>query len=74
LIGIDEDAATGTAAGPLAGLLLHKKIIEKNSSYQILQGVKLNQPSLLEIAVQDNGVLVGGSSVITMEGKIYIED
>ncbi|MCD0465797.1 PhzF family phenazine biosynthesis protein [Flavobacterium sp. ENC] len=74
IIGIDEDAATGTAAGPLAGLFLHQKIIEKNSSYQILQGVKLNQPSLIEVAVKDNGVLVGGSSVITMEGKIYIED
>lgn len=74
IIGIDEDAATGTAAGPLAGLFLHKKIIEKDSSYQILQGVKLNQPSLIEVAVKDNGVLVGGSSVITMEGRIYIED
>lgn len=74
IIGIDEDAATGTAAGPLAGLFLHKKIIEKDRSYQILQGVKLNQPSLIEIAVKDNGILVGGTSVITMEGKIYIED
>lgn len=74
LIGIDEDAATGTAAGPLAGLLWHKKMIQKDSSHQILQGVKLNQPSLIEITVTDNGVLVGGSSVITMEGKIYIEN
>lgn len=74
IIGIDEDAATGTAAGPLAGLLLHKKIIKKDHNYQILQGVKLNQPSLIEIAVKDNGILVGGTSVITMEGKIYIED
>ncbi|TCN58938.1 PhzF family phenazine biosynthesis protein [Flavobacterium circumlabens] len=74
LIGIDEDAATGTAAGPLAGLLWYKKIIQKDSHYQILQGVKLNQPSLIEIAVTDDGILVGGSSVITMEGKIYIEN
>lgn len=74
IIGIDEDAATGTAAGPLAGLLLHKKIIEKDRNYQILQGVKLKQPSVIEIAVTDSGVLVGGTSVITMAGKIYIEN
>ena len=72
LIGIDEDAATGTAAGPLAGILYEKKIIQLNKEYTILQGVKLNQPSLIEVMVTEEGILVGGSSVITMEGDIYI--
>lgn len=73
LIGIDEDAATGTAAGPLAGLLYDKGIIKQDKVYQILQGVKLNQPSLIEIMVTEKGILVGGSSIITMEGKIYLD-
>jgi len=73
LIGIDEDAATGTAAGPLAGLLNKQNIIQSNKEYQILQGVQLNQPSLLKVMVNENNVLVGGSSVITMEGKIYLD-
>ncbi|HSD06065.1 PhzF family phenazine biosynthesis protein [Flavobacterium sp.] len=72
LIGIDEDAATGTAAGPLAGLLNKQNIIQSNKEYQILQGVQLNQPSLIKVMVTENNVLVGGSSVITMEGKIYL--
>jgi len=72
LIGINEDAATGTAAGPLAGFLHINNFIQLNKEYQILQGVKLNQPSLIEIMVKEGGILVGGSSVITMEGKIYL--
>ncbi len=72
LIGIDEDAATGTAAGPLAGLLYSKHVIQQNQEYRILQGVKLNQPSLIEVMVKEDGILVGGSSVITMEGHIFL--
>jgi trans-2,3-dihydro-3-hydroxyanthranilate isomerase len=72
LIGIDEDAATGTAAGPLAGFLFMNKLIKLNTAYQILQGVKLHHPSLIEIMVRENDILVGGSSIITMQGKIYL--
>ena len=72
LIGIDEDAATGTAAGPLAGILHNKHLIEQNKEYRILQGVKLNQPSSIEVMVKEDGILVGGSSVITMEGILYL--
>jgi trans-2,3-dihydro-3-hydroxyanthranilate isomerase len=71
-IGIDEDAATGTAAGPLAGFLSEKGFIEKNQNYQILQGVELNQPSSINLKVASDGVWISGSSVITMEGVIYL--
>jgi PhzF family phenazine biosynthesis protein len=72
LIGIDEDAATGTAAGPLAGFLHMNKLIKADKAYRILQGVKLNQPSLIEVMISEDNVLVGGSSVITMQGEIYV--
>jgi PhzF family phenazine biosynthesis protein len=72
LIGIVEDAATGTAAGPLAGFLCRNKFIQADKEYQILQGRKLNQPSLINIMVNEDRILVGGSSVITMEGKAYL--
>lgn len=72
LIGIEEDAATGTAAGPLAGILASLQLIQPNRSYHILQGVQLNQPSLIEVAVQDQGILVGGPALITMEGQLYL--
>jgi PhzF family phenazine biosynthesis protein len=72
LIGIDEDAATGTAAGPLIGFLAKNHYIQLNKEYRILQGVKLNQPSLIETMVRDGDILVGGTSCITMRGEIYL--
>lgn len=72
LIGIDEDAATGTAAGPLIGFLAKNNYIQLNKEYKILQGVKLNQPSLIEVMARGNDILVGGSSIITMQGEIYL--
>jgi PhzF family phenazine biosynthesis protein len=72
LIGIDEDAATGTAAGPLTGFLAKNNYIQHNKAYKILQGVKLNQPSLIDVMVRDNDILVGGSSIITMQGVLYL--
>ncbi|MBO9203076.1 MULTISPECIES: PhzF family phenazine biosynthesis protein [Niastella] len=72
LIGINEDAATGTAAGPLVGFLANNNYIQLNKQYKILQGVKLNQPSLIETMVRDSDILVGGSSILTMRGEIYL--
>jgi PhzF family phenazine biosynthesis protein len=72
LIGIDEDAATGTAAGPLIGFLAKNNYVQLNKEYKILQGVKLNQPSLIEVMVRAGDILVGGSSSITMRGEIYL--
>lgn len=72
LIGIDEDAATGTAAGPLIGFLAKHHYVQLNQEYKILQGVKLNQPSLIEVKVRDEDILVGGSSIVTMEGRVYL--
>lgn len=72
IIGIHEDAATGTAAGPLIGFLTKEKYTQPNKEYKILQGVKLNQPSLIEVMSRENDTLVGGSSAITMRGELYI--
>jgi len=72
VIGINEDPATGTAAGPLIGFLTQKKYTKPNQEYKILQGVKLNQPSIIEVMTRENDILVGGSSIITMKGELYI--
>ncbi|MBW4361158.1 PhzF family phenazine biosynthesis protein [Flavobacterium taihuense] len=72
IIGINEDPATGTAAGPLIGLLTKKKYTHPNKEYKILQGVKLKQPSLIEVMNRENDILVGGSSIITMRGELYL--
>ena len=72
IIGIEEDPATGTAAGPLIGLLTKNRYTQPNKEYKILQGVKLNQASFIEVMSREKDILVGGSSVITMRGELYI--
>ncbi|KAF2335485.1 PhzF family phenazine biosynthesis protein [Flavobacterium daemonense] len=71
-IGINEDPATGTAAGPLIGFLTQKKFTKSDKEYKILQGVKLKQASMIEVMNREEDILVGGSSIITMKGELYI--
>jgi PhzF family phenazine biosynthesis protein len=71
-IGIDEDPATGTAAGPLAGYLEKLGHIKQNQDYQILQGKAVQHPSSIHVKVAGDGVWVSGSSVIVMEGTLYL--
>ncbi|MBO9582832.1 MAG: PhzF family phenazine biosynthesis protein [Flavobacterium sp.] len=72
IIGINEDPATGTAAGPLIGFLTQKKFTKSDKEYKILQGVKLKQASMIEVMNREEDILVGGSSIITMKGELYI--
>lgn len=72
IIGIYEDPATGTAAGPLIGFLTQKKFTKSEKEYKILQGVKLKQASMIEVMNREEDILVGGSSIITMKGELYI--
>lgn len=71
-IGIDEDPATGTAAGPLAGYLEKLGFIQKGADYRILQGEFVNQPSIIQVKVADDGIWISGSSVIVMKGELYL--
>lgn len=71
-IGIDEDPATGTAAGPLAGYLEQLHYIKQDIDYTILQGVAVKHPSRIHVKVTSQGIWVSGSSVIVMEGMLYL--
>jgi trans-2,3-dihydro-3-hydroxyanthranilate isomerase len=71
-IGIDEDPATGTAAGPLAGYLAKLGYIKKDTDYKILQGEYVNQPSIINVNVATDGIWISGSSVIVMKGELYL--
>ncbi len=71
-IGIDEDPATGTAAGPLAGYLQKIDYIKKDTDYKILQGEYVNQPSIINVNVATDGIWISGSSVIVMKGELYL--
>ncbi|WP_293310354.1 PhzF family phenazine biosynthesis protein [Pedobacter sp. UBA5917] len=71
-IGIDEDPATGTAAGPLTGYLEKLEYVQKNKDHIIFQGEQTGHPSEIHVRVEDDGIMVSGSSVIVMEGSIYV--
>ena len=70
-MGIDEDPATGTAAGPLAGYLEMLGHIPKNRHFLILQGELVEHPSTIRVQVVEDGVWVSGSSTIVMEGQLF---
>lgn len=71
-MGIDEDPATGTAAGPLAGYLEQLGFIKKNQDYLVLQGKYVEHPSTIRVKVTEDGIWVSGSSALVMEGQIYV--
>jgi trans-2,3-dihydro-3-hydroxyanthranilate isomerase len=73
-LGVPEDPATGSAAGPLALHLARHGRIEFAEEIEIRQGVEIRRPSLLRARV-DGGVdrvervVVGGSAVVVAQGE-----
>jgi trans-2,3-dihydro-3-hydroxyanthranilate isomerase len=75
LSGTVEDAATGSAATPLAALLLSLTTDSKRR-YDITQGVEMGRPSLLACSAwrADDGIRanVGGGCVPVLKGEISL--
>ncbi len=72
-IGIIEDPATGSAAGPLTGFLHHHGIIRMDTEYEVLQGEQMGRPSVLRCKVTDEGIVISGTAIIVMEGTLYYD-
>jgi trans-2,3-dihydro-3-hydroxyanthranilate isomerase len=76
-LGVAEDPATGSAAGPLAVHLARHGRIEYGEEIEINQGVEIGRPSLLRARVLGSEgsieqVLVGGSAVLVARGQYRI--
>ncbi|SOD02186.1 trans-2,3-dihydro-3-hydroxyanthranilate isomerase [bacterium JGI 053] len=78
--GIDEDAATGSAAATLAGSLANR-LPEREGvfTWTIDQGVKMGRPSLMEASAEKRDgaavrVMAGGATVLVAEGTITVPD
>jgi len=77
-LGIAEDAATGSASGPLGCYLVrHNVVPAEKGSMVSLQGVKMGRPSYVHISIGTGGgaisnVRVGGESVLAGEGTLYV--
>jgi PhzF family phenazine biosynthesis protein len=71
-VGIVEDPATGSAAGPLACYLVALRIASEQRPVVIEQGRTMGRPSRIEARVRGGGVRVSGTAVMVIEGKLRL--
>lgn len=76
-LGVDEDPATGSAAGPLAVHLLRHGLIESGQEIELSQGTEIARPSTLYARVtgtpeQIERVEVGGEAVVVAKGEFQL--
>ena len=64
-----EDAATGSAAGPLCAYLAART---GQRRVEITQGVEMGRPSLLVAELEDDRVRVSGGVVVIVEGSVRL--
>jgi trans-2,3-dihydro-3-hydroxyanthranilate isomerase len=77
-LGVPEDPATGSAAGPLAVHLARHGRIEYGQEIEIRQGEEIGRPSLLRAYVEGSDseltrVVVGGAAVIVAAGEYRLQ-
>lgn len=70
--GAVEEAATATAAVPLACLLLRYGIAGNRKSLFIEQGYEMKRPCVLEVEVENNVLRLAGRAITIMEGMLRI--
>ena len=71
-VGISEDPATGSAAGPLACHLAAQGVIPEDGSILIEQGTAMGRTSLIRASLTRDAVEVSGSGVTVAEGFLRI--
>jgi trans-2,3-dihydro-3-hydroxyanthranilate isomerase len=77
-LGVSEDPATGSAAGPLALHLSRHGRIAFGDQIEIRQGAEINRPSLLRARARGSAerveaVEVAGSAVIVARGELLVD-
>ena len=70
-VGITEDPATGTAAGPLASHLVAHGLSAEGSKIAIEQGHLIGRPSRIEIGILNERVIITAACVLVAEGTLY---
>jgi trans-2,3-dihydro-3-hydroxyanthranilate isomerase len=75
--GVGEDAATGSAAGPLACHLARHGLVEWGTEIEISQGAEIGRPSTLYARADGaagliDAVEVGGSAVVVARGEFRL--
>jgi trans-2,3-dihydro-3-hydroxyanthranilate isomerase len=75
-VAVAEDAATGSAAGPLACHLARHGLVEWGTEIEIAQGAEIGRPSTLYARAVGGGLIdaveVGGSAVVVARGEFRL--
>jgi trans-2,3-dihydro-3-hydroxyanthranilate isomerase len=71
-VGISEDPATGSAAGPLGSQLLAHGAVREGTTIVIDQGHALGRPSRIRVEVAGASVRVGGAGVVVAAGTLSL--
>ena len=76
-LGIDEDPATGSAAGPIACHLARHGLIPFGEEIELSQGAEVGRPSVLYARAEGSGdsierVEVGGCAVVVARGEFRL--
>ncbi len=71
-VGLFEDAATGSAAGPLACQLVARGVVRAGTAITIEQGYEMERPSLLRVEVLGDSARLSGRCVTVGNGKLRV--
>jgi trans-2,3-dihydro-3-hydroxyanthranilate isomerase len=71
-VGIWEDPATGTAAGPLAAHLVAHGLAKQGEPILIEQGTAMGRTSLIRAEVQPDTVRISGRGVVVASGQLML--
>ena len=71
-MGIREDPATGTAAGPLVARLVASGRVADATTVIVEQGYALGRPSRIQVTVSEQRVRVSGSGLVVAEGRLSV--
>jgi trans-2,3-dihydro-3-hydroxyanthranilate isomerase len=71
-VGIHEDPATGSAAGPLVSRLVAQGVAPDGAPVIVEQGHAIGRPSRIRVQVRGEHVRIGGAAVVVAEGVLTI--
>lgn len=71
-MGISEDPATGTAAGPLAARFVADGVVPDGSTVIVEQGDALGRPSRLLVTVSGDLVRLSGGGLVVADGTLHL--
>ena len=72
-VGLWEDAATGTAAGPLTAYLGAAGLLSGAQRLLIEQGTRMGRPSFLDVRLNPDAEL-SGTGIVVLRGALHLAD